>query len=55
MGIKYTGVDNADQTGSRKRVGEIPEVHRGGHTTMAKTESEFIPQNTPVGENESHH
>ncbi len=34
--------------------GEIPEVHRGAYD-YAKDGHEFIPQNTPIGENESHH
>ncbi|MEP6673568.1 MAG: cbb3-type cytochrome c oxidase subunit I [Ferruginibacter sp.] len=34
--------------------GEIPEVHRGAYD-YAKDGREFIPQDEPVGENESHH
>jgi cytochrome c oxidase subunit 1 len=34
--------------------GEIPEVYRGAYD-YAKDGNEFIPQTTPVGENESHH
>jgi cytochrome c oxidase subunit I len=35
-------------------VGEIPEVHRGAYD-YAKDGKEFIPQNVPVGADESHH
>ncbi len=34
--------------------GEIPEVHRGAYD-YAKDGKEFIPQNVPVGPDESHH
>lgn len=34
--------------------GEIPEVHRGAYD-YAKDGKEFIPQDVPVGEDESHH
>jgi len=34
--------------------GEIPEVHRGAYD-YAKDGHEFIPQNVPVGEDETHH
>ena len=35
-------------------VGEIPEVHRGSYD-YAKDGHEFIPQNVPVGADETHH
>ena len=35
-------------------VGEIPEVHRGAYD-YAKDGHEFIPQNVPVGADETHH
>jgi len=34
--------------------GEIPEVHRWAYD-YGKDGVDFIPQNVPVGENESHH